>query len=99
MLAPRDGTALHLPLRVEVWRAYSRGELPSWNPTGFSGSPLLASYRPGALHPLMIALAPLPPLAAFQALVLLSLGAAGPLVYLYARRLGAGLGRRLCSRR
>ena len=89
MLAPRDGAALHLPLRVEVWRAYSRGELPTWNPTAFSGTPLLASYRPGALHPLMVALAPLPPLVAFQALVLLSLGATGPLVYLYARRLGA----------
>ncbi len=89
MLAPRDGAALHLPLRVEVWRAYSRGELPSWNPTAFSGTPLLASYRPGALHPLMVGLAPLPPLVAFQALVLLSLGATGPLVYLYARRLGA----------
>jgi len=89
MLAPRDGAALHLPLRVEVWRAYSRGELPTWNPTAFSGTPLLASYRPGALHPLMIALAPLPPLVAFQALVLLSLGLTGPLVYRYVRGLGA----------
>lgn len=89
MLAPRDGAALHLPLRVEVWRAYSRGELPTWNPTIFSGTPLLASYRPGALHPLMLALSCLPPLAAFQLLVLLSLAATGPLVYLYARRIGA----------
>jgi hypothetical protein len=89
MLAPREGAALHLPLRIEVFRAYARGELPTWNPTAFSGTPLLASYRPGALHPLMVALAPLPPLAAFQALVLFSLALTGPLVYLYARRLGA----------
>ena len=46
---------------------YARGELPTWNPTIFSGTPLLASYRPGALHPLMLALSRLPPLAAFQA--------------------------------
>lgn len=89
LLAPGEGGALHLPLRVEVWRAWRRGELPSWNPSSFSGTPLLASYRPGALHPLMVALTPLPPLAAFQALVLLSLGLTGPLVFLYARRLGA----------
>ncbi len=90
MLAPGDAAALHLPLRVEVWRAYARGELPSWNPSSFSGTPLLAGYRPGAFHPLMVALAPLPSLVAFQALVLVSLGAAGALGYLYARRLGAG---------
>ena len=90
LLAPGDGAALHLPLRVEVWRAWSRGEVPSWNGSAFSGSPLLASYRPGAMHPLTIALAPLGPLAAFQLLVLVSLGLTGPLVFLYARRLGAG---------
>jgi hypothetical protein len=90
LLAPGEGVALHLPLRVEVFRAYARGELPSWNPSAFSGAPLLASYRPGALHPLMPALAGLPPFAAFQTLVLVSLALAGPLTYAYARRLGAG---------
>jgi hypothetical protein len=88
LLAPGDGAALHLPLRVEVWRAWGRGDVPSWNGSSFSGTPLLASYRPGALHPLMVALTPIAPLAAFQALVLVSLALAGPLVFLYARRLG-----------
>lgn len=88
LLAPGEGAALHLPLRVEVFRAYARGELPSWNASVFSGTPLLASYRPGAFHPLMVALAVLPPLDAFQCLVLVSLALAGPLVYLLARRLG-----------
>jgi len=88
LLAPGDGAALHLPMRVEVLRAYARGELPTWNAGVFSGTPLLASYRPGALHPLMVALAVLPPLDAFQALVLVSLALTGPLVYLLARRLG-----------
>jgi hypothetical protein len=88
ILAPREGLALHLPLRVEVFRAYARGELPTWNASVFSGTPLLASYRPGALHPLMFALSALPPLDAFQALVLVSLALTGPLVYLLVRRLG-----------
>jgi hypothetical protein len=89
LLAPGEGGALHLPLRVEAWRGWQRGEVPSWNASSFSGTPLLASYRPGALHPLMIALTPLAPVLAFQALVLLSLCLAGPIAYLYARRLGA----------
>jgi hypothetical protein len=37
----------------------------------------------------MVALTPLAPFAAFQALVLVSLGLAAPLTYLWARRLGA----------
>ena len=90
LLAPGDGAALHLPLRSEVFGAWQRGEVPSWNGSIFSGTPLLASYRPGAFHPLMLALAPLPPLAAFQLLVLVSLALTGPFAYLYARRLGAG---------
>jgi hypothetical protein len=91
LLAPGDGAALHLPLRVETFRAWQRGEVPSWNASIFSGTPLLASYRPGALHPLMLALAPLPPLVAFQLLVLVALSLTGPLAYLYCRRLGAGV--------
>ena len=89
LLAPGDGAALHLPLRAEVWRAWDRGEVPSWNDAAFSGTPLLASYRPGAFHPLTVALTPIAPFAAFQVLVLASLALAGPLAFLYARRLGA----------
>ncbi|HYN04646.1 MAG TPA: hypothetical protein VE359_19505 [Vicinamibacteria bacterium] len=89
LLAPGDGAALHLPLRAEVWRAWGRGEVPSWNGSIFSGTPLLASYRPGAFHPLVVALTPLAPFGAFQLLVLASLALVGPLTFLYARRLGA----------
>ena len=73
-----------------MFQSWRRGEVPSWNDAAFSGSPLLASYRPGALHPLMLLLAPLAPEVAFQALVLISLALTGPLAYLYARRIGAG---------
>jgi hypothetical protein len=89
LLGPGDGAALHFPLRALVWESYARGELPEWNPTIFLGTPLLAAYRPGALHPLMPLLALLPPFAAFQTLVLVSLAASAVLVFLYLRRLGA----------
>jgi hypothetical protein len=89
LLAPGEGAALHLPLRAEAWRAWARGEVPSWNASAFAGAPLLASYRAGVLHPLLVALTPLAPFAAFQMLVLLSLALTGPLVFLLARRLGA----------
>jgi hypothetical protein len=29
LLAPAEGTALHFPMRAEVFRAYARGDLPS----------------------------------------------------------------------
>jgi hypothetical protein len=89
LLAPDEGTALHLPLRVEAWRALARGEIPAWNPSSFSGTPLLAAYRPGAFHPLMLVLGAFAPGTAFQLLVLVSFALVGPLVYALARRLGA----------
>lgn len=89
LLGPGDGAALHFPLRTAVWQAFRRGEMPFWNPSIFLGTPLLASYRPGALHPLMAVLALLPDFAAFQVLVLVSLAATGPLLYFCLRRLGA----------
>ncbi|HEY7921593.1 MAG TPA: hypothetical protein VII62_00340, partial [Vicinamibacteria bacterium] len=42
LLAPGAGAALDLPLRVEVFRAWRSGEVPSWNGAIFSGTPLLA---------------------------------------------------------
>jgi hypothetical protein len=89
LLGPGDGAALHFPLRARVWEAYRGGEIPAWNPAIFLGTPLLASYRPGAFFPAMPLLALLPPFTAFQLLVLASLAAAGALLFLYVRRLGA----------
>ncbi len=90
LLGPGDGAALHLPLRAQSWAALAQGELPFWNPTIFSGTPLLAAYRAGALYPPMAALSPLEPFVAFQILVLLSLSASAMLTFVYLRRLGAG---------
>jgi len=88
LLGPGDGADLHLPLRAAVWEAYRSGDIPSWNPGIFLGTPLLAAYRHGAFYPPMAALAALPSFDAFQVLVLGSLAACGPLVFLYVRRLG-----------
>lgn len=89
LLGPGKGATLHLPLRAAVWSAWHRGEIPVWNPTIFSGTPLLASYHPGAFYPPMVLLSALPAFAAFQILVLFSLGATAVLTFLYLRRLGA----------
>jgi hypothetical protein len=91
LVCPGDGAFLHYPLRAAAWSSLRHGELPSWNPAIFSGTALLAAYRPGALYPPMAALAFLPPFAAFQLLITLSLSAAGVLTFLYLRRLGTGL--------
>ncbi|MFI5183203.1 MAG: hypothetical protein ACHQNV_02305, partial [Vicinamibacteria bacterium] len=90
LLGPGDGEALHYPLRAAVWRSYRAGEIPSWNPALFSGTPLLAAYRPGALYPPMWALARIPSFVAFQVLVLGSLAATGVFTFVLLRRLGAG---------
>jgi len=89
LLGPGDGAELHFPLRAAVWEAYRGGDLPTWNPGIFLGAPLLAAYRPGAFYPPMAALAALPAFQAFQCLVAGSLAAAGVLLFLYVRRLGA----------
>src|SRR5215208_7842885 len=70
LLGPGDGADLHFPLRAAVWDSYRSGDLPSWNPAIFLGTPLLAAYRPGAFYPPMFALAALPAFLAFQVLVL-----------------------------
>ncbi|MGE0452853.1 MAG: hypothetical protein AB7O37_03305 [Vicinamibacteria bacterium] len=88
LLGPGDGGQLHYPLRALVWSAWRQLQLPAWDSALFSGTPLLASYRPGALAPQMLLLSPLPPFLAFQVLVLFSLSATGVLSFLYVRRLG-----------
>ncbi len=91
LLGPGDGAALHLPLKTAIWEAWRSGTLPSWNASIFSGTPLLASYRGGALFPPVVALSWLPPFTAFQVLVLLALSSSAVLTFLYLRRLHAGV--------
>jgi hypothetical protein len=90
LLGPGDGAALHFPLKAMAWESLRNGELPTWAPGIFQGTPLLASYWPGALYPPTVLAALLPPFTAFQILVLVSLAAAAVLTFFYLRRLGAG---------
>src|SRR6185295_11276436 len=91
LVSPGDGAFLHYPMRAAAWSALRHGELPAWNPAVFSGAPLLAAYRAGALYPPMLLLAQLPAFDAFQLLVTGSLCAACVLTFFYLRRLGANL--------
>lgn len=92
LLGPGDGAALHYPLKAAVWEAYrERGGLPAWNPWIFCGTPLLAAYRHGAFYPPVVLAAWLPRFVAFQTLVVASLTLTALLLFLYLRRLGAGL--------
>ena len=49
-----DNLLQNYPLRVLVGRSLSSGHLPLWNPTIWSGTPLLAGFNAGALYPLSI---------------------------------------------
>ena len=96
---PGDGAALHFPLRAAVWESYRRGDLPSWNPAIFLGTPLLAAYRPGALLPADGGCWPpcrrSPP---SRCSCSCRWPRRGPLVFLYLRRLGGGAGGRVRGR-
>lgn len=89
LLGPGDGSVVHFPLRVAVFEAWLGGKLPGWNGGSLLGTPLLAAFGPGALHPLMVVLSPLPPWLGFQSLVLVCIGLCAVLALIYARTLGA----------
>lgn len=51
VLAPADGIAQDLPLRMLAAEAIKHGEMPFWNPFSFSGTPLLAGIQIGFFFP------------------------------------------------
>lgn len=87
LLGPGDGAAFHYPLKRLAWESWP--EPPSWNPTIFGGTPLLADYRVGAFYPPTFLAGLLDPFFAFQSLVLFSISASSLLSYGYLRTLGA----------
>ncbi len=78
--------SLEVPRPRDGWR---RGELPFWNQYIFSGTPLLAGFNAGALHPLVGFFPTLPDRVAWIAteVVLSFLIAVG--MYLFLRALAA----------
>jgi hypothetical protein len=88
VLAPGDGWAYHMGVRVLAGRMIAAGQLPLWNPSIFGGMPLLASIEPGVLYPANWLFAFLPPGLAFNLAALSTCYVALAGTYLYTRRVG-----------
>ncbi|HEX4947445.1 MAG TPA: hypothetical protein VFZ34_12305, partial [Blastocatellia bacterium] len=89
VLMPGDGWVQNFGVRVLAGKMLASGQLPLWNPYIFAGMPLLASVYPGVLYPPNWLFAVLPPVAAMNAVVLLSYEIAIIGSYLYARKIGS----------
>lgn len=89
VLMPGDGWVQNLGVRVLTGNLIASGQVPLWNPYIFSGMPLLASVYPGVLYPPNWLFAFLPPVAAMNAVVLLTYELALLGSYLYARTIGS----------
>ena len=60
-----DNVIQNFPLRVLSGRLLRQGHLPLWNPYIWSGTPLLGGLNAGAVYPLTLVFAVLPPTAAW----------------------------------
>jgi hypothetical protein len=90
MLGPHDGISLNYPLRL-LWSEVLRsGEWPFWNPYNFGGIPFFGAMHAGVLFPGNWFFLFLPPLAAWNALVLFAYWVAGTGMYAFGRALELG---------
>ncbi len=89
LLLTGDNLQQNYPLHVLVGSMYRHGELPTWNPYIFSGTPLLAGFNAGAFYPLVGLFVVLPDRAAWIAteVVVFSGVAVGMYVFLRAMAL------------
>ncbi len=87
-----DLKSYFLPGMAFIRQSLLDGELPLWNPYALAGSPFIALHHPGALYPLLVAFAPLPPHLAIAAHGLLHLALAGIFTAVYARKVGLQAG-------
>lgn len=84
------------PIRQQyVWRElaieqFKKGQLPTWNPYSFSGTPLLANFQTGAFYPLNILFFILPFTTAWSILIVLQAVLAAAFMYLFLRELTLG---------
>lgn len=85
VIATGDGWAYSLPMRLLLGEMIRQGTLPLWNPYSFAGMPLLASVQPGVLYPPNWLFAILSPVAAMNAVTIISYQIALAGAYLYAR--------------
>jgi hypothetical protein len=87
----RDNLIQNLPLRALVGSDLRHGAWPFWNPTIWSGTPLLGGMNAGAFYPFTFFFVFLSPITAFVVnLILISVGGSVGL-YLLARTYGLGV--------
>ncbi|NLE99481.1 MAG: hypothetical protein GX601_00740, partial [Anaerolineales bacterium] len=87
VLAGGDAFTYFYPYWAEATRALRSGRLPLWNPYLFAGAPFLANSQAGVLYPPNWLLwATLPPHVSIHVSILLHLGLAGWMAWLWARR-------------
>lgn len=86
-----DGVLQFYPWRHLVFDAWSKGQLPLWNPYELGGTPLLANSQSGGFYPLhvLIGVLKIPVVPAMTFLAWFHLMWAGLGVYSLSRRLGA----------
>ncbi len=83
-----DQSREFLPFFLVARESIRRGELPLWNPTIFTGTPLLADAQSAVLFPLNAGHYLLPPPWGFTASALAKLLLAGLAAWILGRRLG-----------
>ncbi len=85
LLLTGDNLQQNYPLHVLVGSMYRHGELPTWNPYIFSGTPLLAGFNAGALYPLVGLFVVLPDRAAWIATEVLVFSGVAVGMYVFLR--------------
>jgi hypothetical protein len=86
-----DTTAFYGPFAAFLHDRLSRGELPLWNPTAFSGQPFAADAQSGVVYPpALAAFGLLSPASGLVALAIFHYALAALGAYAFARLVGAG---------
>ena len=91
VISPDDGIIQNIPFRVAVANQIHAGSIPLWNPSLFSGMPLLADAQPGVLFPLNWFYLVFNPRVATNLMMLSAYMLAALGAYLCARRNGSSV--------
>lgn len=86
LLITEDDLIQNYPLRVLVGQSLRHGHLPLWDPYLWSGTPLLAGFNAGALYPLTLLFAVLPPYAAWATTQVVVYAVGGVGMWAFLRR-------------
>jgi hypothetical protein len=87
LLAPGDGYGQYIPWYVVAAQSWRSGDLPTWNPFAYSGSPHLATAQPGVFYPPNLLFLILDPVIAANAVIVINFVIAGVGAWLLTRHL------------